>query len=63
MRLKRHKGLIGRCFGRFSGFGALRAADGDGLSEKGAKGPFSSGGMPIIGALIHDFDGQSVTYR
>jgi hypothetical protein len=26
------------------------------------KSPFSSGGMPIIGTLIHDFDRQSVTW-
>jgi hypothetical protein len=30
--------------------------------NKALKGPFSSGGMPIIGALIHDFDRQSVTW-
>jgi hypothetical protein len=30
--------------------------------KKALKGPFSSGGMPIIGALIHDFDRQSVTW-
>jgi len=30
--------------------------------KKALKGPFSRGGMPIIGALIHDFDRQSVTW-
>jgi hypothetical protein len=30
--------------------------------KKALKGPFSSGGMPIIGGLIHDFDRQSVTW-
>jgi hypothetical protein len=62
VRLMRHKGQIGRCFCRFCGFGALRTAEGDGLPEKTLEGPFSSGGMPIIGTLIHDFDRQSVTW-
>src|ERR1700733_14007002 len=30
--------------------------------KKALKGHFSSGGMPIIGTLIHDFDRQSVTW-
>ena len=30
--------------------------------KKALEGPFSSGGMPIIGTLIHDFDRQSVTW-
>ena len=30
--------------------------------KKALEGPFSSGGMPISGTLIHDFDRQSVTW-
>jgi hypothetical protein len=30
--------------------------------KKALEGPFSSGGMPIIGTLIYDFDRQSVTW-
>src|ERR1700686_488212 len=30
--------------------------------KKALEGPFSSGGMPIIGTLIHNFDRQSVTW-
>src|SRR5271156_387748 len=39
------------------------SADRDDLPRKKAlKGPFSCGGMPIVGALIRDFDRQSVTW-
>jgi len=63
VRLMRHKGGIGRRFCRFSGFGARRVCRRGWFAEKKAlKGPFSRGGMPIIGALIHDFDRQSVTW-
>ena len=63
VRLMRHKGQIGRCFCRFSGFGALRGCRrGMVCRKKALEGPFSSGGMPIIGTLIHDFDRQSVTW-
>jgi hypothetical protein len=43
-------------------FWSARAADRQWFAGKKAlKGPFSSGGMAIVGALIHDFDRQSVT--
>jgi hypothetical protein len=54
VRLKRpmrRMGRIGRCFCRFSGFGALRGCRRRWFAgTKALEGPFPSRGMPIIGA-------------
>ena len=59
----RHKGQIGRCFLPVFWFWSVEGLQtGMVCRKKALEGPFSSGGMPIIGTLIHDFDRQSVTW-